>query len=79
MAPTAATVNELLNTLEKEDYQTAVSFIQFLATQREKERSENSKSVLHQIQNMFADDKGWDTERSMIEDMAAFRRERAGL
>ena len=73
MAPTAATVNELLNTLEKEDYQTAVSFIQFLATQREKERSENSKSVLHQIQNMFVDDKGWDTEQSMIEEMAAFR------
>lgn len=79
MAPTAATVNELLNTLEKEDYQTAVSFIQFLATQREKERSENSKSVLHQIQNMFADDKGWNTEQNMIEEMAAFRRERAGL
>ena len=79
MAPTAATVNELLNTLGKEDYQTAVSFIQFLAAQRKKEQAENSKSVLHQIQNMFADDKGWDTEQSMIEEMAAFRRERSGL
>lgn len=79
MAPTAATVRELLNTLEKEDYQAAVSYIQFLAQRREKERSDNSKSTLHQIQSMFADDKGWATEQGMIEEMAAFRKERMGL
>ena len=35
--------------------------------------------TLKEIQNMFSDDKGWSSEKSMIEDMAEFRRERQGL
>lgn len=35
-----------------------------------------AKSTLHEIQALFADEKGWDSEEEMLEDMAAFRRER---
>ena len=42
-------------------------------------RVEESKNTLAEIQKMFVEDKGWDSEESMIEDMAAFRRERMNL
>ena len=32
--------------------------------------------TLHKIQAMFNDDKGWNSEQEMIEDLANFRRER---
>jgi hypothetical protein len=38
------------------------------------ENAEKSKELLMEIQNIFTDDKGWDTEESMIEDVALFRR-----
>ncbi len=80
MAPTsAAMVSDMLNNLEEEDYRTAISFIEYLASSRKKKRTEESKNTLTEIQKMFADNKGWDSEESMIEDMAAFRRERMNL
>lgn len=79
MAPKALVVNDLLNTLEDEDYNTVISFIEFLSNSRKKERANKSVSTLKQIQNMFSDDKGWDSEESMIADMAEFRKERLGL
>jgi DNA polymerase III delta prime subunit len=79
MAPTANAVNNLLATLEEEDLKAAISFIQFLSATRKEERSKNSKSVLHEIQGMFEEDKGWDSEESMIEDLAAFRKERMNV
>lgn len=78
MAPKAV-VNELLVTLDEQDYDTVVDFIQFLSTKRRVEKANQSNKTLKEIQAMFADDKGWDSEESMIVDMAAFRRERMGL
>ena len=79
MAPTAVAVNRMLENLEEEDFQMAITFIQYLSDTRKKKKAENSKSILAEIQGMFQDDKGWDSEESMIADMAAFRKERMGL
>jgi N-glycosylase/DNA lyase len=79
MAPTSAVISDMLNHLEEEDYRTAISFIEYLASSRKKKRVEESKNTLAEIQKMFVEDKGWDSEESMIEDMAAFRRERMNL
>ena len=76
MAPTAAAINELLDTLDEEDCKTVIRFIEFLSDERKKKRSERSKMVLREIQEMFSEDKGWTSESAMIEDMAAFRKER---
>ena len=36
----------------------------------------SAKTVLGKIQDVFADDKCWESEEKMLEDMASFRRER---
>lgn len=36
MAPTTIMINNMLNTLDEEDYNTAISFIQFLSDSRKK-------------------------------------------
>jgi hypothetical protein len=76
MATTAMKLNSLLDNLEEEDYNTAISFIQYLSESRKKKNAEKSKALLSEIQEIFTDDKGWNTEESMLEDMASFRRER---
>lgn len=43
------------------------------------DKVEKSLDVLTRIQNMFTEDKGWDSEESMLTDMAVFRRERMKL
>lgn len=79
MAPTAVAVNKMLENLEEEDFQTAITFIQYLSDTRKKKKAENSKNILAEIQGLFQNDTGWDSEESMIADMAAFRKERMGL
>lgn len=79
MAPTAALVNDLLSTLEEEDYNAAIRYIQFLSVTRKQTKAEKSKAALAEIQDMFADDKGWDSEEDMLADMAEFRRSRLKL
>ena len=79
MSPTAVTVNRMLENLEEEDFQTAITFIQFLADTRKKKKAADSKSILAEIQGIFQGDIGWNDEESMIADMAAFRKERMGL
>lgn len=76
MAPTAIMINNMLNTLDEEDYNTAISFIQYLSDSRKKQKAEQSKKILSEIQDMFSDDKGWESEDYMIKEMADFRRER---
>jgi hypothetical protein len=76
MAPSAIKLNNLLNNLEEEDYNIAISFIQYLSDSRKKKNSERSKAILSEIQSEFANDKGWDSEEQMLNDMALFRRER---
>ncbi len=74
MAPTAIAVNDLLNTLEEEDLMSALSYIQFLSANRKKAKAERSKVAMKEIQEMFADDKGWESEEEMLADMAEFRK-----
>lgn len=79
MAPTATTVNSLLEELEEEDYNTAIKFIQYLSDTRKKQKATDSKKILAEIQDIFQNDTGWDDEESMLADMVAFRKERLGL
>lgn len=39
-------------------------------------RGVEAKAVLEKIQDLFVDDKGWDSEEQMLEDLAKFRQER---
>ena len=79
MVPTATMVNDLLSTLETEDFNSVISYIRFLSDSRKKNRVKKSVDALTEIQSMFAEDKGWDSEESMLADMAEFRRERMKL
>lgn len=79
MTSTAFMINDLLENLEEEDYEMAISFIQYLSDKRKKKRASESREIMEKIQNIFAGDKGWDSEEQMIQDMAAFRKERIGL
>lgn len=76
MAPTTIMINNMLYTLDEEDYNTAISFIQFLSDSRKKKKAEQSQRILSEIQEMFSDDKGWSSENAMLNDMANFRKER---
>ena len=73
---TATVINDMLNGLEEEDYKAAVSFIEYLSESRKKKKAQESKALMAEIQDIFAEDKAWESEENMIEDMAAFRRER---
>ena len=75
MAPAAIKLTDMLDNLE-EDYNVAITFIQYLSETRKKKNVEENKAILKEIQNIFSDDSGWDSEESMIEDMAAFRKDR---
>jgi len=39
-------------------------------------KTKSSIATLREIQGIFEEDKGWDSEQSMIQDMAQFRMER---
>ena len=75
MAPTAIKLTDMLDNLE-EDYNVAITFIQYLSETRKKKNAEENKAILKEIQHIFSDDSGWDSEESMIADMAAFRKGR---
>ena len=47
-----------------------------LKLMRLRQQNESAKSVLSEIQSMFAEDKGWASEDEMLKDLAGFRRER---
>lgn len=79
MELTTIAISDMLNNLEKEDYNTAVSFIQYLSDTRKKKKAIESKEILKEIQEIFIEDIGWENEEKMIEDMAKFRRERMNL
>lgn len=78
MPPAAIIVNDLLNSLEEEDYNAAIRYIEFLSASRKQQKAQASKDALAEIQKMFADDKGWESEEAMLKDMAEFRRSRLG-
>ena len=76
MAPAAIKLTDMLDNLEEEDYNVAITFKQYLSETRKKKNVEENKAILKEIQNIFSDDSGWDSEESMIADMAAFRKDR---
>ncbi len=79
MDTTAATVRNMLDTLEEEDYKMAVNYIQFLYDSRKKAKVKKATEAMDRIQTIVGNDKGWDSEEEMLEDMARFRRERMGI
>ena len=45
MLPTAVVISRMLEDLEEEDFQTAITFIQFLSDTRKKKKAADSKSM----------------------------------
>ena len=76
MSSVAMTVNDMLNSLEEEDYKKAISYIQFLSDSRRKERVEKAEAAMEEFQTIIGEDRVWSSEEEMLADMAEFRRER---
>lgn len=76
MSSAAMTVNDMLNSLEEEDYKMAISYIQFLSDSRRKERVEKAEAAMEEFQAIIGEDRVWSSEEEMLADMAEFRRER---
>ena len=49
MAPTVMKLTNMLNSLEEEDYNIAISFIQYLSETRKKKKADESKKILKEI------------------------------
>lgn len=79
MSSDAILVNDLLEKLDEEDCKIALTFLQYLSDTKKKRQAQESKAIISQIQGLFKDDRGWNSEEDMIADMATFRRERMGL
>lgn len=79
MVSAAMMVRDMLNTLEEEDCKMAISYIQFLSDSRKKERAKKASDLMDEFQSVIGEDKGWDSEEAMLEDMCRFRKERMGL
>lgn len=79
MALSVTIVNNMLNTLEEEDYKMAISYIQFLADSRKKTKAKKTAEIMDEIQTLIGNDKGWNSEQEMLADMAKFRKERMGI
>lgn len=65
MAPMAIKISDMLNNLE-EDYKTAITFIEYLSETRKQKRANEDKKILSEIQDIFADDKGWDSKEDIL-------------
>lgn len=71
-----AAVLEKYNTLTDELKIEVNDFIDFLISKNsesKKLKENNAKETLKEIQNIFKDDKGWNSESEMIEDLRQFR------
>lgn len=79
METTAMAVNDMLDTLEKEDYEMVISYIRFLSDSRKKARIKKAEQAMDEFQTIIGNDRGWDSEADMLADMAEFRKERMGL
>ncbi len=63
---------EMIASLTEEYRISVVNYVEYLAHLQKTK----AKTTLHQIQEMFIEDKGWASEDEMLADMANFRRER---
>ena len=79
MTATALAINKMLDTLDADDYNAAIRYIEFLSVSRKREKSRESRKLMEEIQQMFSDDKGWNSEDEMLAEMAEFRKERMKL
>lgn len=79
MSPKAIMLNEMLNTLEDDDYDTIMEYIQLLSATRKKERAMQTIAAMDEFQDIVGEDKGWDSEEDMLKDMAAYRRGRLSI
>lgn len=79
MSSDAIMINDILENLDEEDYRIALTFLQYLSDMKKKKKAKESNEILSQIQGLFSDDKGWDSEKQMLADMAVFRKKRMGL
>ncbi len=67
---------QMLKNLDSADYESAVNYIIFLTDSKKKRKAEKSIEALQEMNALFADDKGWNSEEEMIRDMAEFRKSR---
>lgn len=65
-------VAELYNTLTLTAQQEVYDFMMYLA----QKQKNTIKTTLDEINEIFKDDKGWNSEEEMLADMAEFRRKR---
>lgn len=72
-------VDTMLNSLDEEEYQMVIRFIEFLSANKKKMKQEKNEILLGQIQDMLKEDNGWKTEENMLKEMADFRKARLGL
>ena len=49
MAPSAVVINDLLNTLEEEDYNAAIRYIEFLSVSRKQEKAKPRRSTIDAV------------------------------
>ena len=76
MASKTVEIENLLSDLEEDDYRIIISFIEFLSASRKKKRATESIKAMEVCNNLYEDDKGWDSEEDMIRDLADYRRKR---
>ena len=76
MAPEAVALNDMLDTLEKDDYNTIMEYIRLLSAMRKKERAMKTMAAMREFEDIIGGEKGWNSEEDMLADMAAFRRKR---
>ena len=67
-----ADITKMIASLTDNNRAAAMKYIEYLS-QTQKAEAENT---LRKIQSIFADNKGWRSEKEMLTDMATFRRER---
>ena len=66
----ALQLNQMLASLNNEDLKKAISYIEFLSEQRAKAEADRNERIIHEIQELIGNDKGWDSEEEMIKDIA---------
>ena len=71
----ASAVMVLLETLEEEDRIAVARYIEFLSASSRIRRAKRNEQLMEEIQDIIGEDRGWNSEVEMIEDMARFRRE----
>lgn len=73
---TTAELTKMYESLSEDQQRMAESYVLFLYNGGTGRRRQKSIDAVRELNALFADDKGWESEEAMIADMAEFRRER---